>query len=114
VLIAGPEVTGAVWYDSEAGERTEYGTAGRIVAVLAGPGREEVRAGLVAAAMTGLRDRGLRVAAITVDADDQALTRDCRLLGFRHDRTDVEYLVGDAPGTVGAVAVAYAAAQAKS
>jgi len=26
----------------------------------------------------------------------------------------VEYLVGDAPGTVGAVAVAYAAAQAKS
>ena len=114
VLIAGPDVPGAVWYDPEAGERTEYGTAGRIVAVLARPGREEVRAGLVAAAMTGLRDRGLRVAAITVDADDQALTRDCRLLGFRHDRTDVEYLVGDAPGAVGSAAVAYAAAEAKS
>jgi mycothiol synthase len=56
----------------------------------------------MAAAMTGLRDRGLRVAAITVDAEDQALTRDCRLLGFQHDQTDVEYLVGDAgwPGTV--------------
>jgi hypothetical protein len=42
------------------------------------------------------------VAAITVDAEDQALTRDCRLLGFRHDQTDVEYLVGDAgwPGAV--------------
>jgi len=34
------------------------------------------------------------VAAITVDAEDQALTRDCRLLGFRHDQTDVEYLMG--------------------
>ena len=44
--------------------------------------------------MTGLRDRGLRVAAITVDAEDQALARDCRLLGFRHDQTDVEYLMG--------------------
>ena len=28
VLIAGPDVPGAVWYDPEAGERTEYGTAG--------------------------------------------------------------------------------------
>jgi mycothiol synthase len=102
VLIADSEVTGAVWYDPDAGERTEYGTAGRILAVLAEPDREELRAALMAAAMTGLRDRGLRVAAITVDAEDQALTRDCRLLGFRHDQTDVEYLVGDAgcPGAV--------------
>jgi mycothiol synthase len=110
VLIADPDVAGAVWYDPDAGERTEHGSAGRIVAVLAEPGREEVRAGLVAAAMTGLRDRGLRVAAITVDADDQALTRVCRLLGFRHDQTDVEYLVGDArrPGA----ALEHAAAEA--
>jgi mycothiol synthase len=101
-LIADSEVAGAVWYDPDAGERTEYGTAGRILAVLAEPVREELRAALMAAAMTGLRDRGLRVAAITVDAEDQALTRDCRLLGFRHDQTDVEYLVGDAgwPGAV--------------
>jgi hypothetical protein len=48
--------------------------------------------------MTGLRDRGLRVAAVTVDADDHALTRTCRLMGFRHDRTDIEYLVGDVSG----------------
>jgi hypothetical protein len=95
VLIAGPDVMGALWYDPDADERTEYGTAGRIVAVLAEPDREDIRADLVAAAMTGLRDRGLRVAAITVDADDHALTRTCRLAGFRHDRTDVEYLVGD-------------------
>ena len=112
VLIAEPDVTGAVWYDPEAGERTEYGTAGRIVAVLARPGREEVRAGLVAAAMAGLRDRGLRVAAITVDADDQALTRDCRLLGFRHDRTDVEYLVGDAPAAARPAGAGLAGAEA--
>ena len=101
MLIAGPDVTGALWYDPDADERTEYGTAGRIVAVLAAPGREEIRADLVAAAMTGLRDRGLRVAAITVDADDHALTRTCRLMGFRHDRTDIEYLVGDVSGAAG-------------
>ncbi len=96
VLVAGPDVAGAVWYDPRAGERTEYGTAGRIVAVLAAPGQDEVRASLVAAAMTALREGGLRVAAIAVDAEDRALARSCRLLGFRHDRTDVEYTVGPA------------------
>lgn len=113
VLIAGPDVTGALWYDADADERTEYGTAGRIVAVLAEPGRQEIRADLVTAAMTGLRDRGLRVAAITVDADDHALTRSCRLLGFRHDRTDVEYIVGDVAAAAPAGdALAHAAAEA--
>ena len=70
--------------------------------MLAAPGQEKVRAELVAAAMAGLRDRGLRVAAIAVDADDQALTRDCRLLGFRHDRTDIEYTVGTPAAADGA------------
>jgi mycothiol synthase len=94
VLVTGPDVAGAVWYDPRADERTEYGTAGRIVAVLAAPDRDELRAGLVAAAMTALRECGLRVAAIAVDAEDRALARSCRLLGFRHDRTDIEYTVG--------------------
>ena len=114
VLIAGPDVTGALWYDPDADERTEYGTAGRIVAVLAEPGREEIRADLVAAAMTGLRDRGLRVAAVTVDADDHALTRTCRLMGFRHDRTDIEYLVGDVSGAAGPAGAGLAAAAAEA
>jgi mycothiol synthase len=102
VLVAGPDVAGAVWYDPRAGERTEYGTAGRIVAVLAAPGQDEVRASLVAAAMTALREGGLRVAAIAVDAEDRALARSCRLLGFRHDRTDIEYTVGPAAGLASA------------
>jgi mycothiol synthase len=97
VLVAGPDVSGAIWYDPKAEERTEYGTAGRIVAVL---GRDELRAGLVAAAMAALREGGLRVAAIAVDAEDRALARTCRLLGFRHDRTDIEYTVGPAPAEV--------------
>jgi mycothiol synthase len=100
VLVTGPDISGAVWYDPRADERTEYGTAGRIVAVLAAPGRDEVRAGLVAAAMTALREGGLRVAAIAVDAEDRALARSCRLLGFRHDRTDIEYTVGPAHAEV--------------
>jgi mycothiol synthase len=102
VLVTGADVAGAVWYDPKADERTEYGTAGRIVAVLTAPGWDEVRAALVAAAMAALRERGLRVAAIAVDAEDRALARDCRLLGFRHDRTDIEYTVGPAPAEVAA------------
>jgi mycothiol synthase len=98
VLVSGPDVSGAVWYDPRADERTGYGVAGRIVAVLAASGRDELRAGLVAAAMTALREGGLRVAAIAVDAEDRTLARSCRLLGFRHDRTDIEYTVGPAAG----------------
>lgn len=97
VLVSEPDVSGAVWYDPKADERTEYGIAGRIVAVMTAPGRDELRAGLVAAAMAALRERELRVAAIAVDAEDRALARTCRLLGFRHDRTDIEYTVGPAP-----------------
>jgi mycothiol synthase len=100
VLVTGADVAGAVWYDPKADERTEYGTAGRIVAVLTAPGRDDLRADLVAAALAALRERGLRVAAIAVDAEDRALARDCRLLGFRHDRTDIEYTVGPAPAEV--------------
>jgi mycothiol synthase len=94
MLVNGPTVSGAVWYDPRADERTEYGVAGRIVAVLTAPGQDELRAALVAAAMAALREHGLRVAAIAVDAEDRALARTCRLLGFRHDRTDIEYTVG--------------------
>jgi mycothiol synthase len=93
VLVAGPECSGAVWYDPLAAEPTDYGTAGRIIAVLAAPEQQEIQSALVAAAMAGLRERGLRVAAIAVDAQDHALARSCRLLGFRHDRTDIEYTV---------------------
>jgi mycothiol synthase len=100
VLVTGTDVAGSVWYDPKADERTEYGTAGRIVAVLTAPGRDDLRASLVAAAMAALRERGVRVAAIAVDAEDRALARHCRLLGFRHDRTDIEYTVGPAPAEV--------------
>jgi len=43
------------------------------------------------------REHGLRIA---VDAEDRALARTCRLLGFRHDRTDIEYTVGPVPAEV--------------
>jgi mycothiol synthase len=43
------------------------------------------------------REHGLRIA---VDAEDRALARTCRLLGFRHDRTDIEYTVGVPPAEV--------------
>jgi mycothiol synthase len=94
----GSGVSGAAWFDPQAGERTEYGTAGLIIAVLAaGPDGAAIRAELLSAAMAGLRDRGLRVAAIAVDTQDYALARSCRLLGFRHDRTDTEYILSEVP-----------------
>ena len=94
VLVDGPGVAGAVWYDPHADEHTEYGTAGRIIAVrAAGAASPQIQGRLLAAAMAGLHSRGLRVAAITVDADDPVLARTCRLLGFQHDRTDIEYIV---------------------
>jgi hypothetical protein len=43
------------------------------------------------------REHGLRIA---VDVEDRVLARACRLLGFRHDRTDIEYTVGPAPAEV--------------
>ena len=43
------------------------------------------------------REHGLRLA---VDVEDHALARTCRLLGFRHDRTDIEYTVGPVPAEV--------------
>jgi mycothiol synthase len=100
----GADITGAAWFDPQAGERTEYGTAGRIIGVQvrpATPDADQIRAALLAAAMGGLRRHGLRVAVITVDAGDQKLARVCRLLGFMHDQTDTEYTLS-VPGTVAA------------
>lgn len=97
VLVAAQaaDVKGAVWLDPHAGERTAYGAAGRIAAVLVGEAapKDDVRSALLTAAMSGLREHGLRVAAITIDAEDHALARSCRLAGFTHDRTDTEYIV---------------------
>ncbi len=96
VVVAGDgaDITGAAWFDPQAGERTEYGTSGRVISVRvrpAAPDAEQIRAALLTAAMVGLRQRGLRVAVITVDAGDQDLARACRLAGFMHDQTDTEY-----------------------
>jgi len=102
VLVDGtgaPDVAGAVWYDPDAGEPTEYGIAGRILAVrAAGSADPAIQDRLLATAMASLRDRGLRVAAIIVGTDDAVLARVCRLRGFRHDRTDIEYIVTGAAG----------------
>jgi mycothiol synthase len=86
---------GAVSVDPDAGQRTEYGVAGRITEVVVHPGHTDGRTGtaLLVAALESLRDKGLRVAAITLDPDDEDLVRDCRLLGFLHDRTDCLYEV---------------------
>jgi mycothiol synthase len=77
--------------------RTDYGLAGRLRPPLVHPDHADgpIRAALLTAGLGLLQDGGLRVAAITVDAEDEALVRDCRLLGFQHDRTDRLYQVGE-------------------
>ncbi|MDN5913759.1 MAG: hypothetical protein L0I76_01345 [Pseudonocardia sp.] len=100
VLLAGPAGApeGAVWIDPESGEPTEYGTAGRILAVATRESRAAresdplVRA-LLAAGLEQLRDAGLRVGAITIDSERRSLVHEARTLGFIHDQTDVQYTV---------------------
>lgn len=94
VVGAGGELSGAVWAEPGAGEQTEYGTAGRITGpVVAENSRDAIRP-LLIAALRPLRDDGLRVASMVVDSADWPLVHEARLLGFMHDRTDVQYAVG--------------------
>jgi mycothiol synthase len=89
------ELHGAVSVDPDARQRTEYGVAGRITEVVVHPERTDgqMRTNLLVVALESLRDKGSRVAAATVDPEDGGLVRDCRLLGFAHDRTDCLYEV---------------------
>ncbi|GAA2454578.1 hypothetical protein GCM10010191_86940 [Actinomadura vinacea] len=98
VLISGSGEApdGAVWIDPRPGERTDFGAAGRLVAVATRQGREGreedplIRA-LLVAGLERLRDAGLRAGAIAVDARNRPLVHEARSLGFTHDRTDVRY-----------------------
>jgi mycothiol synthase len=100
LLVSGPgdDPDGAVWVDPDSGEPTEYGTAGRLVAVLTRERTSDadesplVRA-LLVAGLELLRDGGVRAGAITVDARDRALVHEARSLGLMHDQTDVQYVV---------------------
>ncbi|WP_028933818.1 N-acetyltransferase [Pseudonocardia spinosispora] len=89
---------GAVSVDPDAGQRTDFGTAGRIAEILVDPDHADgpVRPSLLGRGLDCLREKGLRVAGITVDSADRELVRDCRLIGFMHDRTDAEYRVTSA------------------
>ncbi len=100
VLVAGEgtAVRGALWFDARVIERTEFGAAGRIDAVVVDPGGPgaagAVRSSLLTGGMKILRDCGLAAAAIVVDAGDEGLLTACRLLRFLHDRSDTEYTIG--------------------
>jgi mycothiol synthase len=45
-------------------------------------------------ALAELRDAGARVGSLTVDDRQRTLLAACRALGFQHDRTDCEYVLG--------------------
>ncbi|MEQ3549899.1 hypothetical protein WIS52_05405 [Pseudonocardia nematodicida] len=100
LLVSGPGTRpdGAVWVDPHSGEPTEYGTAGRLVAVVT---REPDRTrdadplvrSLLVAGLEQLRDQGVRVGAVTIDSQDRPLVHEARTLGFVHDQTDVMYTV---------------------
>lgn len=98
VLIAGPDKAphGAVWFDAEASEPTEFGQAGVLHALVLEPDHADspVVASLLGAGMAALRDDGCKVAVITVGDHQDALLAACRVAGFQHDRTDCEYVLG--------------------
>ncbi|GAB3273950.1 hypothetical protein [Kineosporia babensis] len=79
---------GALWWREDPGEPTEYGDAGRILAIEGAHQRE-----LLVAVLERLRDGGRRAALITLDAYDP-LVPEALALGFMHDQTDVLYTVG--------------------
>jgi mycothiol synthase len=89
---------GAVWVDPDSGEPTEWGAAGRLVALVTRAGDREheddplVRA-LLVAGLEHLRDAGVRAGVITVDAQDRPLVHEARSIGLMHDQTDVQYTV---------------------
>ena len=100
LLVSGPAEApaGAVWIDPESGEPTEWGAAGRLVALLTRNADREheqdplVRA-LLVAGLERLRDGGVRAGMITVDSGDRPLVHEARTLGLMHDQTDVQYTV---------------------
>lgn len=102
LLVSGPAEApdGAVWIDPHSGESTEWGTAGRLLAVLTRDAERDheddplVRA-LLVAGLERLRDTGVRVGLITVDAQDRPLVHEARSLGLMHDQTDVQYVVSN-------------------
>src|SRR4051794_37771576 len=89
---------GAVWIDPGSGEPTEWGAAGRLVAVLTRDVERSheddplVRA-LLVAGLERLRDAGARAGMITVDARDRPVVHEARSLGLVHDQTDVQYVL---------------------
>jgi mycothiol synthase len=100
LLVSGPAEApdGAVWIDPDSGEPTEWGAAGRLVAVIARQHDHEreddpfVRA-LLVAGLERLRDAEVRAGMITIDAEDRPLVHEARSLGLMHDQTDVQYTV---------------------
>ncbi|MCF7549521.1 GNAT family N-acetyltransferase [Pseudonocardia sp. WMMC193] len=100
LLVSGPEAAldGAVWIDPDSGEPTEWGAAGRLVALVTGNADRDheedplVRA-LLVAGLERLRDAGVRAGMITMDARDRPLVHEARSLGLMHDQTDVLYTV---------------------
>ncbi|GAA4546715.1 GNAT family N-acetyltransferase [Pseudonocardia xishanensis] len=100
LLVSGPAEApdGAVWIDPESGEPTEWGVAGRLVAVLTRDADRDheddplVRA-LLVAGLEQLRDGGVRAGIITVDSQDRPVVHEARSLGLMHDQTDVQYTV---------------------
>jgi hypothetical protein len=102
VLVVGSEDApdGAVWFDPDAREPSEFGPAGLLRALLVDPGPgpgddgDQAVTSLLVAAMKALRENGSTVAAITVADHEETLLAACRIAGFQHDRTDCEYVLG--------------------
>jgi mycothiol synthase len=100
LLVSGPaeRPDGAVWIEPDSGEPTEWGAAGRLVALVTRDHDVEheddplVRAMLVAG-LERLRDVGVKAGMITVDAQDRPLVHEARSIGLMHDQTDVQYTV---------------------
>lgn len=88
-------IVGVVIVDLRAVTSEEYGRCATVASAFAAPAADaQQRRRLLEGAAAAAHHAGLTGVIIHVDSDDTGLVNACRLAGFQHDRTDVQYQIG--------------------
>lgn len=90
------EVAGVFRIDLDPVASEEFGRCATITGFRVRPGASaDTRRGLLGATATVAHAAGLTGVVIYVDSHDRDWVNSCRLSGFQHDRTDIQFQLGD-------------------
>ncbi len=90
-------ITGLVALDFTPLESEEFGACATAIEVMASPAADPAALRhLLDGAAAVVHDHGLTGLIVHVDSGDSRLVNSCRLVGFQHDRTDVQYELNEA------------------